>query len=111
MVNLEINDINLFFENNNSNSLFIRTMPHCVLTLRLIGLAFDIADGTLPEEKMSKDMKRLAIKPQDRPDFLEVATFTVSALITGSSSTYTFFFVVFPSIIFGRTTIQHGTPP
>lgn len=52
-------------------------MPHCVLTLRLIGLAFDLADGTLPEEKLSKDMKRLAIKPENKPDIIEIATFVV----------------------------------
>ena len=31
------------------------TMPQCVLCLRLIGLAFDLWDGTVPEEKWGKD--------------------------------------------------------
>lgn len=30
------------------------TMPHCVLTLRLIGLAFDLSDGTQPEVSFKK---------------------------------------------------------
>lgn len=50
------------------------TMPHCVLTLRLIGLSFDIADATIPAEKQSKDMKRLCIK--EKPGLLEIATYT-----------------------------------
>lgn len=51
-------------------------MPHCVLTLKLIGLAFDIADGTKPDEKLSKDQKRFRIKPNEKPDLLEIATYT-----------------------------------
>ncbi len=31
------------------------TMPQCVLCLRLIGLGFDVWDGTKPEESWSKD--------------------------------------------------------
>lgn len=50
------------------------TMPHCVLVLRLIGLSFDVADATVPEEKQSKDMKRLRIT--DKPNLLEIATYT-----------------------------------
>lgn len=50
------------------------TMPHCVLVLRLIGLSFDVADAAVPDEKQSKDMKRLRI--EDKPDLLEIATFT-----------------------------------
>ena len=34
------------------------TMPQCVLCLRLIGLAFDIWDGTKPKESLSKDQVR-----------------------------------------------------
>lgn len=49
-------------------------MPHCVLVLRLIGLSFDVADGGLPEDKLSKDMKRLRIV--DKPGLLEIATYT-----------------------------------
>lgn len=49
-------------------------MPHCVLALRLIGLAFDVADAGIPVEKQSKDQKRLCIK--DKPGLLEIATYT-----------------------------------
>ena len=31
------------------------TMPYCVLCLRMIGTAFDVMDGTLPEDKRSSD--------------------------------------------------------
>ncbi|XP_063700301.1 lysophospholipid acyltransferase 5 [Culicoides brevitarsis] len=50
------------------------TMPHCVLVLRLIGLSFDVQDATVPEEKQSKDMKRLRIV--DKPGLLEIACYT-----------------------------------
>ncbi|XP_029037777.2 lysophospholipid acyltransferase 5 [Osmia bicornis bicornis] len=50
------------------------TMPQCVLTLRLIGLAFNIFDGKKSEEKLSALQKQVALKEQ--PTFLEVAAFT-----------------------------------
>ncbi|XP_034171298.2 lysophosphatidylcholine acyltransferase 3 protein nessy [Osmia lignaria lignaria] len=50
------------------------TMPQCVLTLRLIGLAFNILDGKKSEEKLSAVQKQVALKEQ--PTFLEVAAFT-----------------------------------
>jgi hypothetical protein len=31
------------------------TVPVCILVLRLTGLAFDIQDGALPDEKKSAD--------------------------------------------------------
>ena len=34
------------------------TMPQCVLCLRLIGLAYDVWDGTKPKESLSKDQVR-----------------------------------------------------
>lgn len=33
------------------------TIPHCVLTLRLIGQAFDIFDGTKPDVRFLKEKK------------------------------------------------------
>lgn len=50
------------------------TMPHCVLTLRLIGLAFDISDGQRPDAELSSAQKKSAIKT--KPSLLEVAAFT-----------------------------------
>lgn len=50
------------------------TMPHCVLTLRLIGLAYDIADGQRPEEKLSVAQKKSCVK--EKPDLLQIAAFT-----------------------------------
>lgn len=50
------------------------TMPHCVLTLRLIGLAFDISDGRRPETELSASNKKTCIKTA--PSLLEIAAFT-----------------------------------
>lgn len=50
------------------------TMPHCVLTLKLIGLAFNIADGQRPESELSATQKKLMVKT--KPSLLEVAAFT-----------------------------------
>lgn len=50
------------------------TMPHCVLTLRLIGLAFDIADGQRPIDQLSSTQKKSIIT--QKPSFLEIAAFT-----------------------------------
>lgn len=49
------------------------TMPHCVLTLRLIGLAFNILDGQRPDDELSAAQKQYCLKT--RPSFLEVAAF------------------------------------
>ncbi|XP_001604606.2 lysophospholipid acyltransferase 5 [Nasonia vitripennis] len=49
------------------------TMPQCVLTLRLIGLAYDIHDGQKKEEKLSETQKLTALREQ--PSFLEMAGF------------------------------------
>lgn len=49
-------------------------MPHCVLTLRLIGLAFNIADGQRDESHLSAAQKKLLVK--NKPSLLEVAAFT-----------------------------------
>ncbi len=37
------------------------TMPQCVICLRLIGLAFDLWDGTAPKEKWSRDQVLIAV--------------------------------------------------
>lgn len=50
------------------------TMPHCVLTLRLIGLAFDVSDGQRPESELSSSNKKSCLKT--KPNLLEVAGFT-----------------------------------
>lgn len=50
------------------------TMPHCVLTLKLIGLAFDISDGQRPEQELSATLKRSCVKV--KPSLLEIAAFT-----------------------------------
>ncbi|KZC11643.1 Lysophospholipid acyltransferase 5, partial [Dufourea novaeangliae] len=49
------------------------TMPQCVLTLRLIGLTFNVLDGKQPEGKLSASQKEVALTK--RPTFLEVAAF------------------------------------
>jgi len=50
------------------------TMPHCVLTLRLIGLAFDVSDGQRPESELSAAQKKSCVKT--KPNLLEIAAFT-----------------------------------
>lgn len=50
------------------------TMPHCVLTLRLIGLAFDISDGKRPETELSVANKKSCVKV--KPNLLELAAYT-----------------------------------
>lgn len=50
------------------------TMPHCVLTLRLIGLAFDIVDGQRSVDKLSAAQKLSCV--QQKPNLLEIAAFT-----------------------------------
>ncbi|XP_041377854.1 lysophospholipid acyltransferase 5-like [Gigantopelta aegis] len=46
------------------------TIPHCVLTLRLTGLVFDLYDGHKDERELSADQKKTAIKRV--PSFLEM---------------------------------------
>ncbi|XP_077295986.1 lysophosphatidylcholine acyltransferase 3 protein nessy [Arctopsyche grandis] len=47
------------------------TMPHCVLALRLIGLGFDLWDGTKPAGELSASNRATALR--ERPSALEVA--------------------------------------
>ncbi|KAG8035692.1 hypothetical protein G9C98_001120 [Cotesia typhae] len=49
------------------------TMPHCVLTLRLIGIAFNLCDGRQDESKLSAYQKKECLK--ELPSFLEIAAF------------------------------------
>lgn len=46
------------------------TMPHCILTLRLIGYGFDISDGLKKEEELSKEQKLTALP--EKPSILEL---------------------------------------
>ncbi|XP_057670002.1 lysophospholipid acyltransferase 5-like [Diorhabda carinulata] len=46
------------------------TMPQCVITLRLIAIAFDLYDGRKPIEKLSHESKKLALVK--RPSILEI---------------------------------------
>lgn len=59
------------------------TMPHCVLVLRLIGLAFDISDGQQPDESLSLENKKTALNRF--PNILELAGFTFfpASFLTG----------------------------
>jgi len=50
------------------------TMPHCVLTLRLVALSWDYYDGNRDEAKLSKDQKESCL--QTCPSLLEVAAHT-----------------------------------
>nr|CAD7202608.1 unnamed protein product [Timema douglasi] len=59
------------------------SMPQCVLTLRLIGLAFDLYDGKKPAELLSNDQKKAALSKI--PSLLEVAghTYFPSSFLVG----------------------------
>lgn len=50
------------------------TMAQCILTLRLIGLVWDVYDGSRAEAELSKDEKETAVRR--RPDLLEVAAYS-----------------------------------
>lgn len=50
------------------------TMPHCVLTLRLIGLAFDVSDGQRPDKELSENNKKSCVKRT--PSLIEIAGYT-----------------------------------
>lgn len=59
------------------------TMPHCVLTLRLIGLAFDVSDGQRPDEKLSTENKKSCLRRI--PSLLEIFAYTLfpASLLVG----------------------------
>lgn len=46
------------------------TMPHCILTLRMIGYGFDISDGLKRDEELSKEQQGTALREQ--PTLLEL---------------------------------------
>ncbi|XP_074540434.1 lysophospholipid acyltransferase 5 isoform X1 [Halichoeres trimaculatus] len=50
------------------------TMPHCVLTLKLIGLAFDFYDGGKEPDQLSSEQKTAALRSV--PSLLEVYGFS-----------------------------------
>eukprot|EP00667_Euglena_gracilis_P008376 EG_transcript_8485 len=50
------------------------TTQQCVLTLRLVGMCFDVSDGRLPEESMDKDAKARHLK--EVPGLLETLSFS-----------------------------------
>ncbi|XP_029437729.1 lysophospholipid acyltransferase 5 [Rhinatrema bivittatum] len=50
------------------------TMPHCVLTLRMIGLAFDYYDGGKVQATLSQEQQQCALPSV--PSFLQVAGFS-----------------------------------
>lgn len=50
------------------------TTAHCVLCLRLTGLAWDYYDGNQDQEKLSEDFRRTAIR--DCPTLLQIASYT-----------------------------------
>ncbi|KAK9884303.1 hypothetical protein WA026_005255 [Henosepilachna vigintioctopunctata] len=58
------------------------TMPHCVLVLRLIGIAFDYFDGQQKEDTLGADNKRFMLKTLPNPlEFFGFAFFPSSFLV------------------------------
>ncbi|XP_071521262.1 lysophospholipid acyltransferase 5 isoform X1 [Panulirus ornatus] len=50
------------------------SMPHCVLTLRLIALTYDVYDGTKDPDKLSNDQQKTALP--HTPSLVEIAAHT-----------------------------------
>ncbi|XP_022249309.1 lysophospholipid acyltransferase 5-like isoform X2 [Limulus polyphemus] len=50
------------------------TMPHCVLTLRLIGVSYDVYDGRKEMDKLTQDQKKSALG--NIPSLLEIGGHT-----------------------------------
>ncbi|XP_071840158.1 lysophospholipid acyltransferase 5-like [Apostichopus japonicus] len=61
----------------------IWTTPHCIITLRMMGIAFDLFDGQTPKEKLSKDQQATCISKA--PSLLELfsATFFLGGHFAG----------------------------
>ncbi|KAH8408074.1 hypothetical protein KR222_008826, partial [Zaprionus bogoriensis] len=64
------------------------TMPHCILTLRMIGYGFDISDGLKNEAELSKDQKATALTQQ--PSLLELLAYSYfpSSFLVGPQFPY-----------------------
>lgn len=63
-------------------------MPHCVLTLRLIGLAFDVSDGQRPDNELSANNKKTCLR--EKPNLLQIAGYTYfpSCFLVGPQFSY-----------------------
>lgn len=58
------------------------TMPHCVLTLRLIALAFDVSDGRRPEAELSAENRKSCLAaPPSLVELYAFALFPATVLI------------------------------
>ncbi|XP_057668439.1 lysophospholipid acyltransferase 5 [Diorhabda carinulata] len=82
------------------------TMPQCILTLRLIGVAFDLYDGHQPVETLSNDSKKLALV--QKPSILEIfghAFFPSSFLIGPQFSMKRYL-----EFVDGQYNSKHGPP-
>lgn len=51
------------------------TMPHCVLVLRLIALAFDVSDGQRPDEELSSENRKSCLA--QTPTLVELYAFAL----------------------------------
>lgn len=83
------------------------TMPHCILTLRLIGLCFDVYDGHRKEETLSEEQKSLMVT--DVPSLLETLGFCYfyGGFIVGPQ----FSIKRYRSLVKGELTDVPGHPP
>nr|ACO15408.1 Transmembrane protein nessy [Caligus clemensi] len=83
------------------------TMPHCVLTLRLIAIAFDVWDGTKPKEELGKD--QLKNRLERTPSLIEMfsAVFFPASYLIGPQ----FSFARYHAFIERNSTKQAPQPP
>ncbi|XP_011483752.1 lysophospholipid acyltransferase 5 isoform X1 [Oryzias latipes] len=83
------------------------TMPHCVLTLKLVGLAFDYYDGGKEPSKLSLEQKSSALPSV--PSLLEVAGFSYfyGGFLVGPQFTLR----SYQKLVAGELTDCPGQPP
>ncbi|CAL8258157.1 unnamed protein product [Boreogadus saida] len=83
------------------------TMPHCVLTLKLIGLSFDYYDGGKEPSQLNAEQQRAALPTV--PSLLEVCGFSYfyGGFLVGPQFTLR----SYQSLVAGQLTDSPGKPP
>ncbi|XP_030843032.1 lysophospholipid acyltransferase 5 isoform X3 [Strongylocentrotus purpuratus] len=81
------------------------TTPQCILTLRMISVAYDLYDGHTPVEKLSPEQKSLCFKEPPGPLEMVSYSFFFGYLLTGPQQS-SFLYKLFYISLFGRFTIN-----
>jgi lysophospholipid acyltransferase 5 len=82
------------------------TIPHCVLVLKLIGLAYSLYDGNKKQENLSEEMRSCAVHKV--PPFLEFTGFSFfpGSVLAGPQIRY----VRYQDFVQGKLFDYHSTP-